>query len=82
VPVLGPRGVEGLRLRADAFLRSCGFVDDDVVVSVNDIEATQLEAYPSVVERIVAQHRAVVVVVRQGKWLVVEIDEEPAPPSP
>jgi hypothetical protein len=82
VPVLGPRGVEGLRLRADAFLRSCGFADDDVVVSVNDIEATQLEAYPSVVERIVAQHRAVVVVLRQGKRLVVEIDEEPAPPSP
>jgi hypothetical protein len=82
VPVLGSRGIEGLRLRTDAFLRSCGFVDDDVVVSVNDIQATELQAYPSVAARIAAQHRAVVVVMRRGAPHVIEIDEEPSPPSP
>ncbi len=73
----GPRLQLALRQRpTDDFLRSCGFVDGDALVSVNGRSVSSPDQLLQIDKIIAADRRAVVVVVRGGAPQTVVVDEE------
>ncbi|MDP2344152.1 MAG: hypothetical protein Q8O67_24555 [Deltaproteobacteria bacterium] len=60
----------------DDFLRSCGFVDGDVLITVNGKSVSSPEQLLHVHKLIANDRRAVVVVRRQGAQQTVVVDEE------
>ena len=60
----------------DEFLRSCGFADGDVLVSVNGRPVSSPDQLLTVDKLIAADRRAVVVVERRGVARTIVVDEE------
>ena len=77
-PKFGPKGIEGMVVVVDAFLASCGMRDGDVVQSINGVRAENVDRLLNVGDRIGADRKAVVVVVRGGAPVTLTIDEDVA----